>query len=64
VRYISLGSGSKGNATLIEHQDKSLLIDCGFSRKALFERMSKAGADPQAVVLLNEWNGCSTNRCS
>jgi phosphoribosyl 1,2-cyclic phosphodiesterase len=50
VRYISLGSGSKGNATLIEHQGKSLLIDCGFSRKALFERMSKAGADPKAVA--------------
>lgn len=45
MRYVSLGSGSKGNATLIEHAGRSLLIDCGFSRKGMMERLTAASAD-------------------
>lgn len=45
MRYASLGSGSKGNATLVEHAGRSLLIDCGFSRKGILERMTAASAD-------------------
>ncbi|WP_028294184.1 MBL fold metallo-hydrolase [Oceanobacter kriegii] len=45
MRYVSLGSGSKGNSTLIEHNNRSLLIDCGFSRKNLLVRLQQAQAD-------------------
>jgi len=45
VRYVSLGSGSKGNSTLIEHDNRSLLIDCGFSRKNLLVRLQQAQSD-------------------
>ena len=31
MRFASLGSGSKGNATLVQVGDTRLLIDCGFS---------------------------------
>lgn len=58
MRYLSLGSGSKGNATLIDmgsgseqSQDSScILIDCGFSRKVLFQRMQEAGIDPSRLA--------------
>lgn len=49
MRYCSLGSGSKGNATLIEHGGHSVLIDCGFSRKGLWKRFEAAAADPALV---------------
>jgi phosphoribosyl 1,2-cyclic phosphodiesterase len=57
VRYVSLGSGSKGNATLLEHQGRSLLIDCGFSRKTLLQRLELARADAgqlEAVLVTHE----------
>ncbi|MDP2546290.1 MBL fold metallo-hydrolase [Oceanobacter sp. 4_MG-2023] len=57
MRYISLGSGSKGNATLLEHQGRSLLIDCGFSRKTLLQRIESAQADAgqlEAVLVTHE----------
>ena len=31
MRFASLGSGSKGNATLIESDGACLLVDCGFT---------------------------------
>ena len=45
----ALGSGSSGNAFIIEYQDKSLIIDQGFSRKELFRRMEHAGFDPDKL---------------
>ena len=57
MRYVSLGSGSKGNATLLEHQGRSLLIDCGFSRKTLLQRIELARADAgqlEAVLVTHE----------
>lgn len=45
MKYISLGSGSKGNATLILEQQQAVLIDCGFSRKVILERIALAGVD-------------------
>lgn len=45
MRYISLGSGSKGNATLVMEQQQGILIDCGFSRKVVLERIAQAGVD-------------------
>lgn len=45
MKYISLGSGSKGNATLVMEQQQGVLIDCGFSRKVVLERIAQAGVD-------------------
>jgi len=37
----SLGSGSKGNATLVRCNDTCVLIDCGYSLKQFEQRMQK-----------------------
>ncbi len=49
VRLTSLGSGSKGNATLIQYLGRSIIIDSGFSCKALEERLELRGVDPESV---------------
>lgn len=43
MRYCSLGSGSRGNATLIEYGSTRLLVDCGFSLRATEQRLALAG---------------------
>ena len=40
IRVTSLGSGSKGNATLIEFKTTRLLVDCGFSCRELESRLN------------------------
>lgn len=57
MKYISLGSGSRGNATLVLEQEQAVLIDCGFSRKMLLERLQLAAIEPnqlQAVFVTHE----------
>ncbi|MEE9445262.1 MAG: MBL fold metallo-hydrolase [Cocleimonas sp.] len=61
LRFASLGSGSKGNATLIESgvNDNStrILLDCGFSTKELEARLAnlKRSADTlTAIVITHE----------
>lgn len=46
MRVVSLSSGSKGNATLVEADGVALLVDCGLSFKALEERLALASFDP------------------
>ncbi|MBE6358753.1 MAG: MBL fold metallo-hydrolase [Lentisphaerae bacterium] len=46
VFFSSLGSGSSGNAFFVESAKGALLIDQGFSRKELLNRMEKCGCDP------------------
>lgn len=41
-----LASGSKGNAALVRLGDAAILIDCGITKKALFERCDAVGFDP------------------
>lgn len=43
MRFCSLGSGSRGNATVLEAGGTRLLIDCGFSRRELEQRLARAG---------------------
>ena len=49
MRFCSLGSGSTGNATLIEATQglstTRLLVDCGFSLRELTRRLQRAGAE-------------------
>ncbi len=42
MRIISLASGSRGNATVVEHDGATLLIDCGLTCKSLLARFSEA----------------------
>ncbi len=57
MRFASLGSGSRGNATLVQHAETTLLIDCGFSRKQLELRLQRLGVrltDLDAVLVTHE----------
>lgn len=54
MRFASLGSGSRGNATLIEYGNTRLLVDCGFSFKETCARLSRfglGGGDLTAIVV-------------
>ncbi len=46
VRFLSLVSGSSGNASLITDGNTTILIDCGLSGKKLTEQMSAIGLCP------------------
>lgn len=57
LRLIPLGSGSKGNATLVHAGDTVLLVDCGFAMREVEARMAVAGYAPQdlsAVLVTHE----------
>lgn len=57
MRIASLGSGSRGNATLVHHRDTTLLIDNGFSLKQFTGRLQRLGLEPEnidAVLLTHE----------
>jgi phosphoribosyl 1,2-cyclic phosphodiesterase len=57
MRFASLGSGSRGNATLIEAGDTRVLLDCGFSVKELERRLGRLEVDAgtlDAVLVTHE----------
>ena len=57
MRFASLGSGSKGNSTLVASADTLLMIDCGFSARQVQLRMARLGVDPQqldAILVTHE----------
>lgn len=59
MRFALLGSGSKGNATLVEHGGTRLLVDCGFSVKELEKRMARLGVEVEslsAILVTHEHN--------
>ncbi|MFT5186921.1 MAG: phosphoribosyl 1,2-cyclic phosphodiesterase, partial [Porticoccaceae bacterium] len=39
MRFASLGSGSKGNSTIIEAGSTVVLVDCGFGIRSLTTRL-------------------------
>ncbi len=45
-----LASGSKGNASIVEGPEGSVLVDCGISRRALMGRAEELGVDVSRVV--------------
>ena len=56
-RFASLGSGSRGNATLVEWDGGAVLIDCGFSLKETelrLARLGKSARDLSAVLVTHE----------
>ena len=57
LRLTVLGSGSRGNALLVEAGGDALLVDAGFSFRDLGRRLAAAGRDPgaiRAIVLTHE----------
>ena len=57
MRFSSLGSGSKGNATVVHYGDTYILIDCGFSVKETEKRLSLRGlqgSDLAAILVTHE----------
>lgn len=57
LRFRVLGSGSSGNATLVEAGETRILIDAGLGPRVLADRLTQAGVDPaslDAVVLSHE----------
>jgi len=57
VRFACLGSGSQGNALLVEVQHTRILLDCGFSLAEVTRRLARLGVDPtdlSALVLTHE----------
>lgn len=49
LRFASLGSGSRGNATLVQAGDTLLLVDCGFPARELERRCRTLGVDPTRI---------------
>ena len=47
-----LGSGSRGNAILVESGDSRVLIDAGFSGKDLARRMAAVEVDPDSITAI------------
>lgn len=57
MRIAILGSGSRGNALVVESGERRLLIDAGFSCRELERRMALVGVEPStlsALVLTHE----------
>ncbi|SEI97342.1 MBL fold metallo-hydrolase [Paraburkholderia diazotrophica] len=61
MRFASLGSGSEGNALLVEAQNGAtttrVLLDCGFSAKEIARRLERLGAgvdELDAILITHE----------
>jgi len=50
VRVTVLGSGSRGNAILVESGEEALLVDGGFSARDLAARLELVGRDPGSLL--------------
>ena len=46
MRFASLGSGSLGNALVVEVARTRLMLDCGFSVRETVSRLARAGLEP------------------
>lgn len=57
MRFATLGSGSSGNAALVEHDGRGLLIDCGLSTRRVEQGCASLDFDPgalEAIVVTHE----------
>jgi phosphoribosyl 1,2-cyclic phosphodiesterase len=57
MRFASLGSGSKGNATVVEAGATRVLVDCGFSCAETEKRLARLDLDAsqlQAILVTHE----------
>ncbi len=49
MRFASLGSGSEGNALVVEAGHSRVLLDCGFSAAETVRRLARLGLEPDAL---------------
>ena len=58
-RFCSLGSGSKGNGTLIKSRTTTILVDCGFSKRETTTRLGIRGINPGSIdaILVTHLHG-------
>ena len=57
MQFLSLGSGSRGNATLVRSGSTTLMIDCGFSIKETCKRLATVETGPEdidAIIVTHE----------
>lgn len=52
MRFASLGSGSRGNGTLVEVNGTCLLVDCGFSLKETCARLARLHKTPEDITAI------------
>ncbi len=52
MRFASLGSGSRGNALLVEEGATCLLVDCGFSARETGRRLARLGKRPEELTAI------------
>ncbi len=52
MRFASLGSGSRGNATVVTFGKTTLMVDCGFSAREAEKRLQKLNIDPHDLTAL------------
>lgn len=50
MRFAMLGSGSRGNATLIEAGGTRVLVDCGFNLGVTESRLERLGVEPGSIA--------------
>jgi len=50
MRFASLGSGSKGNALLVESDGTRVLVDCGFGPRELLRRLARLAVEPESIT--------------
>ena len=49
IRFASLGSGSQGNALIVDAGETKLLLDCGFSVRATIQRLARIDVLPDEI---------------
>ena len=49
IRFASLGSGSEGNALIVEAGNTRVMLDCGFSTTETVRRLARLGLEPSAL---------------
>jgi phosphoribosyl 1,2-cyclic phosphodiesterase len=49
MRFASLGSGSEGNALLVESGNTRVLLDCGFGHKEATRRLARLEIAPESI---------------
>ncbi|MEB0078073.1 MBL fold metallo-hydrolase [Pseudomonas sp. CCI3.2] len=57
MRFAVLGSGSRGNGTLVASNDTYVLVDCGFSLRETERRLARLGVSPHqlsAILVTHE----------
>ncbi len=52
MRFASLGSGSRGNALIVEHGCTRIMLDCGFTLNDSIRRLARLGIEPESLTAI------------